>query len=70
MRHELSVDIQVIFAGRDTQRGNINGHVKDTEESQSEHGRECISKGCPIYRREILLRISFRFQVASLNSLP
>lgn len=54
MRHELSVHVQVILASGYPQRGNIDGYVEDTKKSQSEHGRECISKGRPINRREIL----------------
>lgn len=53
MGHELSIYVQVVLSGRDTQSWDIDGYMKYTEESQREHRRDRIGKGCPIDSRKV-----------------
>lgn len=43
MRHELSINIKVIFASGDAQSRDVDRNVKHAEEREGKHSRDRIS---------------------------
>ena len=60
MCHKLSVHVKIVFAGGDTQGGNVYRYMEDPKEGQCKHGGKGVCEGSPIDRGEILLNVSIK----------
>lgn len=48
MRHELAVQIDIVFSNAESEGRNVDGHMQHAKEGQCKHGWHGGNQGIPI----------------------